>query len=122
MSRETHVDEKILEAFHLMYDHFPESVTLVHKTKQIVAVNAAGKAAGREPGMFCIKQGRPEDHAICRAAKAVAKHRAQWVKASPSQDPDKSFVAFWLPVDGHPDFYVHFSIGYRVDYSQPPAE
>ena len=117
MARSIELDSAVIESFHRMYGHFPEPVTLVHKTRQIVAVNEAGRKAGREPGMICIKQGRPEDHRICKAARAVTEHRAQWVKAPHSLDPGREFVAFWLPIDGCPDFYIHFSVGNRLDYS-----
>lgn len=63
MNTELQVDEALIRAFHLMYDHFPEPAQLTHKSKQIVALNPACKAIGREVGMICIKHGPPEAHA-----------------------------------------------------------
>ena len=47
------VDEKLIEAFHLMFDHFPEGVQLAHKSKRVVALNPACEAMGRKIGMIC---------------------------------------------------------------------
>ena len=44
MNDDFQVDEKLIEAFHLMFDHFPEGVQLAHKSKRVVALNAACKA------------------------------------------------------------------------------
>jgi hypothetical protein len=33
------VDSKVIEEFHLIWDHFPEPVTLVHKSREVIAVN-----------------------------------------------------------------------------------
>ncbi|MCR5165481.1 MAG: hypothetical protein K6C40_15890 [Thermoguttaceae bacterium] len=31
-------------------------------------------------------------------------------------------TTFWIPVTGHPDYYVHFGIGVTIDYSARPTE
>ena len=58
MNDDFQVDEKLIEAFHLMFDHFPEGVQLAHKSKRVVALNAACKSLGREVGMI-LRQARP---------------------------------------------------------------
>lgn len=44
------VDERILEAFHMMWDNFPGPVRLIHKSKTILAVNEAARSKGFEAG------------------------------------------------------------------------
>ena len=57
MDDDIQVDQKLVEAFHLMFDHFPEGVQLAHKSKRVVAVNPACQAIGRTVGMICAKHG-----------------------------------------------------------------
>ena len=118
MNEELHVDEKLIESFHLMYDHFPEVVQLTHKSKRIVAVNPACQAIGREVGMICAAHGPSEAHQGCLAAGAIRDQAAKW-KPIPGKD---NAVVFWLPIDGYPDFYIHFAMGYAVNFSNPPED
>jgi hypothetical protein len=112
--------QEVVAAFHLMFDHFPEGAQLTHKSKQIVALNPACKAIGREVGMICAKHGPPEAHTGCLANKAVKDQKTTWA-TGPKRIPDgQEPVAFWLPVDGHPNFYLHFGVGYRKNYASPP--
>ena len=114
MPDEIKADEKLIESFHLMYDHFPEVVQLTHKSKRIVAVNPACQAIGREVGMVCATHGPPEAHQGCLAAGAVRDQDAKWKPAGKEHT-----MAFWLPINGYPDFFIHFAMGYAVDFSKP---
>lgn len=97
----------LIEAFHLMWDHFPGPSSLVHKTKKVIAANPACIAMGREPGMYCSRTGSPESHKGCLAAKALAEHRAERIQV----EADGTHRAvFWLPVDGFDDYYIHFGV------------
>ncbi len=120
MNTELQVDEALIRAFHLMYDHFPEPAQLTHKSKQIVALNPACKAIGREVGMMCIKHGPPEAHAGCLANKAIKNQTATWKTKPTTSLNEQTGVIFWLPVDGYPDFYIHFAVGYSKDYASTP--
>ncbi len=51
------IDAKVIEAFHLMWGGFPEPATLVHKSREVLAVNPACQKIGREKGMNCAKPG-----------------------------------------------------------------
>ena len=119
MNDDFQVDEKLIEAFHLMFDHFPEGVQLAHKSKRVVALNAACKSLGREVGMICAKHGPAEAHKGCLAHKTIKNHVASWKKGTESGPGGQEPVVFWLPVDGYPDFYIHFGVGYMKDYSLP---
>ena len=119
MNDDFQVDEKLIEAFHLMFDHFPEGVQLAHKSKRIVALNAACKSLGRDVGMICAKHGPAEAHKGCLAHKTIKNHVASWKKGAEPGPGGQDPVVFWLPVDGYPDFYIHFGVGYMKDYSLP---
>jgi hypothetical protein len=122
MNAEIQVDEKLIEAFHLMFDHFPEGAQLTHKSKRIMALNPACKAAGKEVGMVCARHGPPEAHRGCLANKAMKSQKTTWV-TRPKTIPDgQEPVAFWLPVAGYPDFFIHFAVGYRKNYALPPEQ
>ena len=118
MSTEFEVDAKLIEAFHLMFDHFPEAAQLTHKSKQIVALNPACEAMGRKVGMICAKHGAPEAHKGCLAAKAIKEQKAKWSKAERVILDGQNPVIFWLPITGYPDFFIHFGVGYMKDYSE----
>jgi hypothetical protein len=110
------VDPKLIETFHLMFDHFPECVQLAHKSFLVIAVNSVASIIGRDVGMICAKHGSPEAHKGCTAQKTVREHKATW-KAIPATEAGKlGTVAFWLPIDGYPDFYLHFGVGVMKDY------
>lgn len=98
----------LIEAFHLMYDHYPESAMLILKDKTIMAVNPAAAAIGRIPGDPCTKLGSPDMHAGCLADRAMNEQKAMF-KAKHLQNVD--ITLFWLPVCGYPGCYIHFVAG-----------
>lgn len=111
----------VIDAFHLMWGHFPEPVTLVHKSREVVAVNRCIAEKGKLlPGMICAQTGNPEMHKGCRGNRALATGRAAY---SFNTFGGKDIIGFWVPLDGCPDYFVHFGIGTLVDYksqSTPP--
>ncbi len=114
MSLKNPLPADVIEAFHLMWGNFPESATLVHKSREVIAVNKACEKAGFcRPGMNCAKIGSPEIHQGCLANKALAAREAAHV-FTPS--PEGDVIGFWLPLDGYPEHYVHFSVGASMDY------
>lgn len=117
MEKQYQVDDGLLQAFHLMYDNFPEPVQLTHKSRTILAINPAGKAAGKDVGLVCAKLGPPEGHKICQANKALKDQKTTWAYVDATPTGGRKFVTFWLPIAGYPDFYIHFSCGNRLDYS-----
>ena len=108
------VDSELVKAFHLMWDHFPEPCALHHKSREVVAVNPACKAINREVGSICIKHGKPEAHIGCLANTALSEREAQVVRKE--NDAGKEKLAFWLPIDGYPDYYIHFATRNIRDY------
>ncbi|MDR1702786.1 MAG: hypothetical protein LBR56_08410 [Sporomusaceae bacterium] len=101
------LDAKVIEAFKLMWGNFPEPVILAHKTREIMAVNKACAKIGRAAGMNCAKIGSPEDHQGCRGNEALATGQAAVAKANVG---GKEMLAYWLPLDGYPEYFVHFAV------------
>jgi hypothetical protein len=118
---DTQLEQTLSQAFHLMFDHYPEAAQLTFKDKRIVALNPACQALGREVGMFCAKNGSPEAHKGCMANKMLKNGQAIWTQASAPNSHGQAPVVFWLPVEGHPEYYIHFGVGITVDYSKGPA-
>ncbi|ADG93691.1 conserved hypothetical protein [Arcobacter nitrofigilis DSM 7299] len=111
------VDSKIIEAFHLMWGNFPEPATLVHKSKEVIATNAACKVVGLEKGMNCATHGAPEAHKGCLANKALRSQEATFKKAKYAE---KEIISYWLPVDGYPELFIHFGVGATINYNTIP--
>lgn len=109
------IDAKIVEAFHLMWGNFPEPVMLVHKTREILAVNEACRSAGGTPGIKCSQIGSPDRHKGCLANQAIASQQAAY---SQNEVDGKTIIGYWIPIPGHPDIYVHFGVGTMIDYNK----
>lgn len=112
MNNDLKVDEKLVESFHLMYDSFPGVAQLNHKSRLIVAANPAARAFGRSEGIICLRHGSPDQHKGCLAEKALNEGREQSVHLPPMDD-GTGMTVFWLPIEGYPDFYIHFASPYK---------
>ena len=98
------VDEKIIEAFHMMWDNFPGSVRLIHKNRTVLAVNEIARSMGFEVGVACIKIGPPESHKDCKANLALSTKAGQVLKSGEGK------FRYWLPVKDCDEVYVHLTI------------
>jgi hypothetical protein len=107
------IDTKVIEAFKLMWGNFPEPVTLVHRSREVIAVNAACEGIGRVKGMNCAKHGAPEAHRGCLGNQALQTQQPAFVKKKAGE---KDIICYWLPIDGYPDYFVHFGVGVTIDY------
>jgi hypothetical protein len=108
------IDSKLIDAFHLMWGKFPEPVMLIHKTRDILAVNEVCSKFGGTSGIKCTSIGTPEQHKKCLANQALTSGQAAYSK---SESNGKTVIGFWIPVADHPDIYVHFGIGMAIDYN-----
>ena len=113
METAVELPESVISAFHLMWDGFPEPVNIIHKSRKIMAVNRAGQAVGLTPGLFCSRLGSPKDHKGCLANKCVATGEPQYVAIAKETH---EAVGFWLPIEGYPEFYIHFGVGTSLNY------
>lgn len=116
MDAVTQLEAQLAEAFHLMFDNFPEGVQLSHKSKRIVALNAAMGARGRTVGMICATHGPAESHRGCLANQALAEQRPRWRQGETKPNGSKPIV-YWIPVPGHSDYFLHFAVGSQIDYT-----
>lgn len=107
------IDDKIIEAFQMMWGNFPEGVMLVDKRKKIIAVNDAYESSGIKAGMVCAQIGSPEMHKGCLANQALTHRAAKYKKVNLN---GKELTTFWVPIAGDGDLYLHFSVGMMVDY------
>lgn len=107
------VDQDVIEAFHLMWDNFPESVMLLNKEREIIASNKAGQDLGRIPGMKCSSIQPLASHQGCKANEALRTHEYTYRKRKGNLG---DVVSFWLPIDGYPDYLIHFSVGGPIKY------
>lgn len=105
------VDSKVINAFRLMWGNFPEPVMLVHKTREILAVNETCRKLGGVVGIKCSSL--PGQHKGCLANQALASQQAAYCK---SEVNGKTIIGFWIPVIEHPDIYIHFGVGTTIDY------
>jgi len=110
------MEAQLAEAFHLMFDNFPEGVQLTHKSKRIVALNDAMRARGREVGMICATHGPADSHRGCLANKALQEQGPRWRRAEAKPNGFKPIV-YWIPLPGHSDYFLHFAVGSQVDYT-----
>lgn len=111
------VDSKVVEAFHLMWGNFPEPVMLVHKSREILAVNEACSNFGGVAGTKCSDKGSPEQHKGCLANKALATQKTTYSK---NKSGEKEVIGYWMPLTGYPEIFVHFGIGTTIDYNNLP--
>ena len=104
--------QEVVDAFHTMWDMFPEPVSLVHKSREVIAVNRVHYLT---PGAICAKRGRGGPHKGCLADQAIQEQKAVVVsKHSPLEN--QQLITYWVPVAGHPEYYIHFSVRIVADH------
>lgn len=103
--RELTQEELVLvESFHKMWDTFPGFARLIDKNFIILASNPAAVERGFLPGECCAKFGTPAAHRGCLARKTLKEQVAHIDR------PTDTTLRGWMPVEGHPDLYVHFRL------------
>ena len=106
-------DDVIIQAFHAMWDKFPEPVMMIKRSREIIALNPACEASGLQPGMKCSSVGSPEQHKGCRCNQAID-------TASPVcvayQSAKGQAYGYWIPVAEKPEWILHFSVGVYAEY------
>lgn len=106
-------NEEIIRAFHLMWDNFPEAVTITQKSREIVAVNKKAAEFGLAPGIKCSSIGKPENHKGCQCDKAVDTGEAQF--CTYEGNFGKAY-GYWIPIPEKPEWVIHFGVGYAFEY------
>ena len=102
MSQKHNIPEEVINAFHMMWDTFPEHARLIHKDRTVLAVNKAAEKLGMTIGTPCYAFAPNRSHSICLANQALKENVGKYRVAAVAPR-----MAFWIPVAGVPDVYVH---------------
>ena len=100
-------EQKLIEAFDMMWGHYPEAVRLIHRSFRVVAGNEAYLKAGGPVGVQC-NVGDPAFHRGCQAQNAL---KTQETKILSNEMAGLRSDSYWVPVKGAEDYYVHFTNG-----------
>lgn len=109
--------EEMIKAFEMMWGKFDEPVMLIHRDRTILVVNEACKAFGGVPGNKCNAV-QPEKHRGCKANQALDKNETVSM-SYPMRDDN--ILSYWIPVNGVPDYFIHFGIGTAEAYKKMVA-
>ncbi len=100
-------EQKLIEAFNMMWGKYPEQVRLIRKDFTIIAGNEAYLKFGGPVGSRC-NTGDPAMHKGCRAAEAL---KAKEARSVVHDFPGVYTESLWVPVSGAEDYYIHFTNG-----------
>ncbi|MCH5351894.1 MAG: hypothetical protein J1E06_00245 [Acutalibacter sp.] len=96
--------EKLISAFHTMWDAFPGMARLINQKHEILASNELAQKKGFVPGAICAQVASPQAHKGCLLAKTIQTGEAQY------DQPNEHLLRGWMPVLDHEGVVVHFSI------------
>ena len=108
-------DQELIQAFHAMWDNFPEAVTMILKSREIIAVNKRGQELGIQPGIKCSSLGSPEQHKGCLCNKAANTKEPVYITY---QGPFGQAYGYWLPVPEKPEWIIHLGVGSHFAYPE----
>lgn len=105
------VDQKVVDAFQMMWGPFPEPVLLVQKNRTILAINDAARKVGVPLGIKCSSlnpETKTDDN--CKDCKALQSLRSATAITESSLTGKRHLKAYWVPLQNFEDVYVHFAI------------
>lgn len=109
-----------IEAFHCMWDNYPEPVRLIDRSFTIIAGNKRYmERSARFIGTRCCDAGAPELHRGCQAMAALSSGET---KITSTEMNGVHWDSYWVPVEGCPDLYVHFTNGINEYVAKMTAE
>ncbi|SDZ73548.1 hypothetical protein [Selenomonas ruminantium] len=108
-------DQEVIQAFHIMWDNFPEPVTITQRSREIIAVNKKATELGLTAGIKCSSIGKPEDHKGCLCNKAIDENKSVHVAY---EGPQGKAYGFWTPITERPEWILHFSVGRVAEYQE----
>ena len=118
MTMDTVSTEELVRAFHMMWDNYPEMVRLFDRRFNVIAGNPAYSRMGGRDGVKC-NTGDPALHKGCQAMNAL---KTQETKTLRSEVEGMTWEAYWVPVAGAGDFYVHFTNGFNAYAARKMAQ
>ncbi len=108
-------DEELIQAFHVMWNDFPEAVMIIKKDREIIAVNSKAADFGLKPGMKCSSVGSPEQHKGCLCNRAAD---SKQTVAITYQGPFGKAYGYWIPISERPEWIIHFGVGSTFAYEE----
>lgn len=108
-------ENEIIQAFHMMWDDFPEAVMITQKSREIVAVNKAAANFGLKAGIKCSSVGSPENHRGCLCNKAVDTGKPVFITYEGNFG--KAY-GYWIPIAAKPEWVIHFGVGHAFEYEK----
>ena len=108
-------DEELIQAFHVMWNDFPEAVMIIKKDREIIAVNSKATDFGLKPGMKCSSVGSPEQHKGCLCNRAAD---SKQTVAITYQGPFGKAYGYWIPISERPEWIIHFGVGSTFAYEE----
>jgi hypothetical protein len=114
------MDQKMLDAFHMMWGPFPEPVLLVHKNRTILAVNDLARSAGIPVETKCFSLNPEARGAACKHCKANLALRERRTICTEETRDGKRIIGYWMPLKDE-DIYVHFGVGTAEAISCQPC-
>lgn len=108
-------DEELIQAFHVMWNDFPEAVMIIKKDREIIAVNSKAADFGLKPGMKCSSLGSPEQHKGCLCNRAAD---SKQTVAITYQGPFGKAYGYWIPISERPEWIIHFGVGSTFAYEE----
>lgn len=106
-------DEEIIQAFHIMWDNFPEPVMITQKNREIIAINKTAEKFGLKVGIKCSSIGKPENHRGCLCNKAVESGEPVFISY---QGNFGKAYGYWIPISAKPEWIIHFGVGSTFEY------
>jgi len=104
----------LIQAFLATWELFPEPVSLLDRSRTILAINALGRRFGMSIGDKCFSL-NPEAHgASCRTCRANEALDRREAVIKPDLFRGQDIQAYWVPLPGHDDCYIHFAIGVKA--------
>ena len=104
MSEEIYENDKIILAFHQMWDGFPGIARLINSKHVIIASNKTAEEKGFTKGVICARVGSPESHKGCMANLTLKTQTAQTDRKLEDR------IRGWVPLEGYDDLFVHFTL------------
>ena len=96
--------EALIASFHRTWDAFPGIARLIDRQHRILASNPMAEKAGFIVGAICAKIGEPASHRGCKMGKMFETGKSQTDQVLHGR------IRGWFPVEGFPDFCIHFGL------------
>lgn len=102
-------EQKIIEAFNIMWSKYPEPAMLIHRGKRVLALNWSCRNVGLKLGSFCHEiSGCRDTTGDCLINSCLDSRQAVHTKVN---DGRKQWSIHWVPIENNPDYCVHFFAG-----------